>query len=109
VEVPREPRALHRLERFHHHRGISLTVARRQNHIAEIAVIPYTYAHTNIRDRIPGDLFNLEGDVLGKYVERYLEGRASNGAQSRLKRSTVLSQRILEPAGASKMISRNPV
>jgi len=72
--------------------GISLTVARRQNHIAEIAVIPYTYAHTNIRDRIPGDLVNLEGDVLGKYVERYLEGRASNGAQSRLTLDRLVSE-----------------
>jgi riboflavin synthase len=53
--------------------GISLTVARWQNNIAEIAVIPYTYEHTNIRDRKPGDAVNLEGDVIGKYVERYLQ------------------------------------
>jgi riboflavin synthase len=57
--------------------GISLTVARWQNNIAEVAVIPYTYEHTNIRDRKPGDAVNLEGDVLGKYVERYLEARSS--------------------------------
>jgi len=55
--------------------GISLTVARWQNNIAEVAVIPYTYQNTNIRDRKPGDAVNLEGDVLGKYVERYLEAR----------------------------------
>jgi len=55
--------------------GISLTVARWRNNIAEIAVIPYTYEHTNIRDRKPGDAVNLEGDVLGKYVERYLQQR----------------------------------
>ena len=55
--------------------GISLTVARWQNNIAEVAVIPYTYEHTNIRDRKPGDAVNLEGDILGKYVERYLEAR----------------------------------
>ena len=53
--------------------GISLTVARWQNNIAEVAVIPYTYLHTNIRDRKPGDAVNLEGDVIGKYVERYLQ------------------------------------
>lgn len=72
--------------------GISLTVARRQNHIAEIAVIPYTYAHTNIRDRVPGELVNLEGDVLGKYVERYLESRANNGAESRLTLDRLVSE-----------------
>ena len=59
--------------------GISLTVARwnKLTRIAEVAVIPYTYQHTNIRDRKPGDAVNLEGDVLGKYVERYLEARNS--------------------------------
>jgi riboflavin synthase len=55
--------------------GVSLTLARWQNNIAEVAVIPYTYEHTNIRDRKPGDAVNLEGDILGKYVERYLEAR----------------------------------
>jgi len=60
--------------------GISLTVARWHNNLAEVAVIPYTYEHTNIRDRKPGDAVNLEGDVLGKYVERYLEAREGAGA-----------------------------
>jgi riboflavin synthase len=63
--------------------GISLTVARwnnfgtppKQVRTVEVAVIPYTYEHTNLRDRKPGDAVNLEGDVLGKYVERYLEAR----------------------------------
>jgi riboflavin synthase len=57
--------------------GISLTVANWRNGIAEVAVIPYTYEHTNIRDHKPGDAVNLEGDILGKYVERYLEVRGS--------------------------------
>ena len=60
--------------------GISLTVARCRDRIAEIAVIPYTYEHTNLRDRKPGDAVNLEGDVLGKYVERYLEARGAASA-----------------------------
>jgi riboflavin synthase len=55
--------------------GISLTVARWHNRIAEVAVIPYTYEHTNLRDRKPGDAVNLEGDILGKYVERHLAAR----------------------------------
>src|SRR5215467_8739473 len=45
--------------------GVSLTIAHWENNIAEIAVIPYTYEHTNIRDRHPGDAVNLEADVLG--------------------------------------------
>jgi riboflavin synthase len=57
--------------------GISLTVARwnRSTRIAEVAVIPYTYDLTSLRDHKPGDAVNLEGDVLGKYVEGYLEAR----------------------------------
>jgi riboflavin synthase len=65
--------------------GISLTVARCRNNVAEVAVIPYTYEHTNIRDRQPGDAVNLEGDVIGKYVQRYLEARHyERQAESRL-------------------------
>jgi len=64
--------------------GISLTVARwnKSTRVAEVAVIPYTYEHTNIRSRKTGDAVNLEGDVLGKYVERYLEGRNAPAAPS---------------------------
>ena len=57
--------------------GISLTVARWRKPIVEIAVIPYTYEHTTLRDGKTGDAANLEADILGKYVERYLEARAS--------------------------------
>lgn len=62
--------------------GISLTVAHWENFIAEIAVIPITYEHTNIRDRHWGDAINLEGDVLGKYVERYFQNRHSEPSKS---------------------------
>jgi riboflavin synthase len=62
--------------------GISLTVARWHKRIAEVAVIPYTYEQTNLRDRKPGDAVNLEADILGKYVERYLEARKALPAES---------------------------
>lgn len=55
--------------------GISLTIARWRDNVAEIAIIPYTYDRTNIRDRKPGDAVNLEGDILGKYIQRYLDAR----------------------------------
>ncbi len=70
--------------------GISLTVARWRNRIAEVAVITYTYEHTNLSDRKPGDAVNLEGDVLGKYVERYLEARGAATA------STISISRLIE-------------
>jgi riboflavin synthase len=64
--------------------GISLTVARWNGRVAEVAVIPFTYEHTNIRNKKLGDAVNLEGDVLGKYVERYLEARGAAKPSSNL-------------------------
>ena len=61
--------------------GISLTVAHWADNVAAIAVIPYTYEHTNIRDRRPGDAVNLEGDILGKYVERHLAARVAANSE----------------------------
>jgi len=72
--------------------GISLTVAHWENQIAEIAVIPFTFEHTNIRDRKPGDAVNLEADVLGKYIERHLEARASATAKSALSLRDFIAQ-----------------
>jgi riboflavin synthase len=57
--------------------GISLTVARWNGRVTEIAIIPFTYEHTNVRGKKIGDAVNLEGDVLGKYVEQYLEARSA--------------------------------
>ncbi len=55
--------------------GISLTVARWEDGVADIAVIPFTYAHTNVRAILPGDAVNLECDILAKYVESLLQAR----------------------------------
>ena len=52
--------------------GVSLTVASLDNQLAGIAVIPHTYEHTIIREYRPGTKINLEVDVIGKYVEKFL-------------------------------------
>jgi riboflavin synthase len=62
--------------------GISLTVAALQQSHASFAVIPFTYAHTNISERKAGDAVNLEVDILAKYVER-LMSRRTVSAESR--------------------------
>jgi riboflavin synthase len=64
--------------------GVSLTVANWHAGVAAISVIPYTYKHTNIRDRKTGDVVNLEGDVIGKYIERHLDSREPITTRSRL-------------------------
>lgn len=54
--------------------GISLTVAEYQPETMQfkVAVIPLTYAETNLRYLNSGNWVNLEGDILGKYVEKFL-------------------------------------
>jgi riboflavin synthase len=53
--------------------GISLTIARLSLSSFVIAIIPYTWNHTNLHERSVGDKVNLEFDVLGKYVLRAIE------------------------------------
>ena len=72
--------------------GISLTVARWQDHVVDIAIIPYTYDHTNVRDRKPGDAVNLEADILGKYIENYLEAREKARSASPLTMEELVRQ-----------------
>ncbi len=52
--------------------GISLTVARESDNQFTVAIIPYTWEHTNLKDKSVGDAVNLEFDVIGKYVVKYL-------------------------------------
>ncbi len=52
--------------------GISLTVAALADEYFEIAVIPKTWAVTNLSHLRPGDEVNLEADIIAKYVERIL-------------------------------------
>ncbi|HSE48491.1 MAG TPA: riboflavin synthase [Terriglobales bacterium] len=52
--------------------GISLTVAKLEKNEVGIAIIPHTYAATNLRSLRPGDPVNIEVDVLAKYAERLL-------------------------------------
>jgi riboflavin synthase len=52
--------------------GISLTVASIAGSRVEIAVIPHTYAATNLHGLKPGDVVNIEVDVLAKYAQKLL-------------------------------------
>jgi len=76
--------------------GISLTVANsllsKDFATAEIAVIPYTYQHTNLADRVQGDPVNLEADILGKYIERYLAQSQSAASRSALRVEDLVRQ-----------------
>ena len=55
--------------------GISLTVAELTDDDFSIEVIPHTLSVTNIGKLKPGDIVNLENDMIGKYVEHFLSGK----------------------------------
>jgi len=53
--------------------GTSLTVVNSKTDTFSVAIIPYTYKHTNFNTFRPGTIVNLEFDVLGKYVAKLVE------------------------------------
>lgn len=53
--------------------GISLTVAAVDDTSFSVSIIPHTGAQTILLDKKPGDPVNLENDIIGKYVQRFLE------------------------------------
>ncbi len=55
--------------------GVSLTVVSLLPSGFTIALIPFTLQNTSFRERKRGDLLNIEFDLIGKYIERFLEER----------------------------------
>ena len=53
--------------------GVSLTVVLPQENTFSVAIIPYTWEHTNFKTLHKGDSVNIEFDVIGKYIGRYME------------------------------------
>ena len=53
--------------------GISLTVANSAENQFSVAIIPYTWEHTNMRNIKVGDKVNLEFDIIGKYVAKLMK------------------------------------
>ena len=52
--------------------GISLTVVDSAADTFSVAIIPYTYEHTNLQNVQEGSVVNLEFDIIGKYVARLM-------------------------------------
>jgi len=52
--------------------GVSLTVVEPENNTFRVAIIPYTYEHTNFNSFTPGVKVNLEFDIIGKYIARQM-------------------------------------
>lgn len=52
--------------------GVSLTVVAPQADLFSVAIIPYTWEHTNFHQMRAGDAVNIEFDIIGKYISKYL-------------------------------------
>ena len=50
--------------------GVSLTVVNSKDTSFSVAIIPYTFEHTNFQDIAIGDTVNIEFDILGKYIAK---------------------------------------
>ena len=55
--------------------GISLTVNECRSGRFSVAIIPFTLQHTNLRARRVGDKVNIETDLIGKYVQSFMQQR----------------------------------
>lgn len=53
--------------------GISLTAFHLRDNLFSVAIIPYTYEHTNMQQLQVGDAVNIEFDMIGKYLARWKE------------------------------------
>lgn len=56
--------------------GVSLTVAYVDDSVFKVSIIPHTKDATTLLHKKPGSEVNLECDMIGKYIEKFIEGRA---------------------------------
>ncbi|MDR0976629.1 MAG: riboflavin synthase [Prevotellaceae bacterium] len=52
--------------------GVSLTVCNPTDNTFEVAIIPYTFEHTNFHSIRVGSIVNIEFDIIGKYISRMI-------------------------------------
>ena len=76
--------------------GISLTINRCEDTYFEVNIIPQTASHTVILRKKVGDLVNIETDLIGKYVEKFLVKPRSS---QREETSSIIDQEMLEKYG----------
>lgn len=70
--------------------GISLTVAYVDSHCFKVSLIPHTATNTTLLSKKPGDIVNLENDIVGKYIDKLLHfNEDAEGEQSSKKESGI--------------------
>ena len=56
--------------------GVSLTVVNSGQNTFSVAIIPYTYNHTNFKNIKLGELVNIEFDMIGKYISKIIKNQS---------------------------------
>lgn len=65
--------------------GVSLTVAQNERNTFAVAIIPHTLENTNLKTLKTGDFVNIETDIVGRYVEKFLSMKDNNLTEDFLK------------------------
>lgn len=74
--------------------GISLTIYEAENDNFSVVIIPYTYKNTNLRHRIPGDIVNIEVDMVSRYTVNYLQHRQMDNTNSQKLKDKILTEKL---------------
>jgi riboflavin synthase len=74
--------------------GISLTISEVKNDIFSSAIIPYTYENTNLQYRNPGDMVNIEVDMVSRYVVNYLQHRQIDGKDLQRSKDKIFKEKL---------------
>lgn len=69
--------------------GISLTVVNVSDYSFKVSLIPHTAKITTLGYKKPGDKVNLEGDIVGKYIERIMGFKSQSGTESNKNASSI--------------------
>lgn len=65
--------------------GVSLTVVQNERNTFAVAIIPHTLENTNLKTLKTGDFVNIETDIVGRYVEKFLSTKDNNLTEDFLK------------------------
>ena len=65
--------------------GVSLTVAQNERNTFAVAIIPHTLENSNLKTLKTGDFVNIETDIVGRYVEKFLSTKDNNLTEDFLK------------------------
>lgn len=76
--------------------GVSLTVAELTDETFSVCLIPQTLQDTALKTKTSGTLVNLEGDIIGKYVRRFMEISGKGSAAEPSQKSGVTYEKLRE-------------